>query len=1338
MKKFLSVLLEVLMVLSTVSFAAPSLADVADTAVEAPVSEVPAEEAAEEAELMVMHEANYGFSLEFDSAADLGAISMRTAKNDALGAANMATVDDGALVLTFDAADAQYAVRDSGFNMPKVLADANKITAFEMRVKFTGLPEAGTIIKGDDNATRNFNPENFNALQIYPNLDGGTFVGDGQNYMYSFTNDEWQVIRYTPDQLGMTDRQVTGFRIDPFDYMPEGSKLYIDYIRFEGDNYETLSKYDVEFDTADDIGSKARIVTNNGVQNVSWNEEGYMTIKSVPIDGYEATWDQQIYVDTVSPATALPAGVVDEIVVRMRFRNLPTETKEYTVSGRNTTALNPAKMPGYVHIDEYGATKWMEKLQSNNKYYENVVDGQWFERRLDAETYFPGGMAYVRLDLPYPIPAGVEVDVDYIRFVGDNSKVPASEWEGDYGELVLEIDFEDLEVGKPGTAFTYDMQSGGAAAGNFIANYGGKVNPGFACSNANIYFRNESGLSDIEIKEDAEHGKYVSYTITSNGASKNVWDLNTYNSIYKFSSKDGYFVLTYDYLSPKDGGVIRAHWNRSHQAEDTIKTEGKYTDAVANKWTKMVEIYDNSTIGTSSHNPPVASITELDHILLYQQSQQVGETYAIDNVRLWWVPKTVKVQVSGDGYFYEAEVSPTMKVSEFMSILPELGTKSVIGLSKTDGGELLDEDGILGLTYTTTLYAELDEIETLEGSNEYNTAADLDMVYTSWAQARLGRNNAKTTAAAQFALGSDDTASYLVMENEAANGETGCVVDYGYIVTATPFSRETVKEIVVKMRVKGLPETTTAYKCGGTHGTCTADSTHSIDPTNCNYVEFVYWDADSAGVKQDYRRMNLKGNEDWFTVTIPASEFPYDNIKQFRLDPFGDYAPHGSSVEIDYIRFMPYPEPELDVLAYSAEFNENAKGVSLTSWRKEDGTFMVDDGVNGDKGPGIGSKYLTDGAEGYITWNEEGYVTLNFDANNEIIGDASDRGYTPAVYDPSIYVAALDGAKSLPAGAFDELVIRMRLRNFPADGTEIYGQNYGGLTSATYNFAQYPVYFHYDNNPDSVLYAGAKSKHVDASVEFTKGSFARDEWFEVTIPASFFEADVNPLATLRINLPDWTPDGAKVDIDYIRFMGTAPDAEAPVTSETTELRQADADHSNAIRFKASVVNTTADAATDIGWLVSTASYLEDNGYGYEDLSMDLVNGGKVKVAYQRENSEDLVKFFDTTDDTAPVFAAFLHNIPAKNALNNVVVRSFVNVNGTYLYSNPITANLYDLAIAPYVEFTGDGTQDIYELVESGYTYDEAIDYDFVYNAAYNALDDEQKAYVVEVLRAILG
>ena len=1116
MKKLLSVMLAVMMVLSTVSFAAPSAFGALDAVVEAPATEVAAPEAAEDADLMIDHNEPFDFSFEFDTAADLKKLTLRNGYNNALGA-SYATVENGALKLTFKSADPQFVVRDTGFVIPSAVAKKGAVTALEFKVRFTGLPTTETVLKLDNGGQRTFRIAEVQFPQTYVWVDGNIDTRGEKNFN-ALKNNEWMIFRYTAEELGIENGDLTNFRLDMYDFMPDGATAEFDYIRFEGNKYESLGKYDVEFDSADDIGTKARVITNNGVNTVTWNNEGYMTIKSVPIEGYEATWDQQIFVDTVSPATALPAGVVDEIIVRMRFRNLPTETKKYTVSGRDTTALNPAKMAGYVHIDAYGATKWMEKLQSNNKNYENVVDGQWFERRLDAETFFPGGMAYVRLDTPYPLPAGVEVDVDYIRFVGDNDKVPASEWEGEYGDLVLEIDFEKLSAGKPGEAFTYDMKSGGAANGNFVANYGGKVNPGFSASNQNVYFRNETGNADIEIKEDTAHGKYVQFTITGDAVAnpnnpKNVWDLSTYNTIKPFTEKDGYFVLTYDLLSPKDGHVLQSHWNRSHTAEDTVKHATKHVDAVANEWTKIVDVYDFATIGTSTHKPPIASITEVDHILLYNKDFEVGETYAFDNIRLYWVPKSVNVSLVGgeNGGFdlKDVTVCPTMTFDELAASLPEYGTKRVAGFSRTEGGEAVDGSMILGVSYPTSLYCVWEDIVTLEGSNEYNTADDIAKVLAI--QARVGGNNAKTIKE-QFVLDTEDGVSYLKMENEAASGATGCITDYGFVVTSTPFSKETVKEISIKMRVKGLPETATDYYCAG-HGTCAAGTAHRIDPSNCNYVEFVYWNAAGTTVKQDYRRANLKGNEDWFILTIPASEFPYDEISKLRFDPFGDYAPNGSSVEVDYIRFYPYPEPDAEA----------------------------------------------------------------------------------------------------PEARDDETAAR---------------------------------------------FAGADE--VDENGKSLTG----------------------------------------------------------------------------IRFMASVSNATDEASVDIGWVITTDLYWNA---AYNTLTVEAAEtaGGKVKVAYQRQNGEDKANYFDTQVDNENVFAAVLYNIPAANALNYVLVRPFVKTEDDYLYGETIFTCLYDEMVYPYITFFEDEDTIDY-LIEEGISYEDAASDYFEYNADYYALADADQAYVANILVALLG
>ena len=71
MKKFLSILLAVMMILSTVSFAAPSLAGSADVAVEAPIAEAPVmEEPVAELAAVAGDESTYGkliFKVDFEN-----------------------------------------------------------------------------------------------------------------------------------------------------------------------------------------------------------------------------------------------------------------------------------------------------------------------------------------------------------------------------------------------------------------------------------------------------------------------------------------------------------------------------------------------------------------------------------------------------------------------------------------------------------------------------------------------------------------------------------------------------------------------------------------------------------------------------------------------------------------------------------------------------------------------------------------------------------------------------------------------------------------------------------------------------------------------------------------------------------------------------------------------------------------------------------------------------------------------------------------------------------------------------------------------------------------------
>jgi len=1165
-----------------------------------------------------------------------------------------------------------------------------------------------------------------------------------------------------------------------------------------------------------------------------------------------------------------------------------------------------------------------------------------------------------------------------------------SEYIGDYGELVFEVNFEKLAAGAAGTAFSYDMQSSGAANGNFLSNFGGKVNPAYSVSESEIYVRNESGKANIVIKEDAEHGKYVEYTITSNGTSKNVWDFTPYTSGKKFADKDGYFILTADYKQPKDGHLIQTHWNRSHNAEDMVKVAAKETYPAANTWGEYRSIYDADSIGKSTHNPPIASVTEIDHILLYNASQAAGETYAFDNVRLWWVPKTVNVTVpagtnTGVSAFTTA-IAPTATVADLMALVPA-GSMTLKGLSLTEGGELLEKTAVLGFVENTTLYPvwmagqtvtvdmgdntvatpvsmavkatttvgdvlakmvdegdkklvglsrteggavlsatelinPVDEVTTLYAiweDYEYLTYYSVGFDFNDIGRYRVNQNNAKPSVT----LNADGT---LTLKAVPKDGYTATWDQQIYVETfnaSTALPAGVVSQIAVRMRYRNVPAASASYttenrgtntfnpadnpayihvwNTSGSHTggfdrreknivdgqwfTCffdvstvkadsgisqfrfdtpypmpagmevdfdfirfVGDNDNELIPdtavapelmpnfstdfdegndylgfvswrkadengnvvgfeeyrdgvvgrnsayTGDNYENFITWNEDGyvtlnfdaseeakasaaangytaaiydsvayfkpldgtvaldAGAlnkvqmrvrfrnipsaKQDlwrhdnssvvtnynpaalfyFHAMNnldaigtagitscnfvtssnvVNGSyapNEWFVVDLPASFFKADTnvLDLLRLD-LNDAMPDGSKMDIDYIHFYgvedviesvgPAPvEPEVpedkepgkgDVVraTYSLEFNESAEGASLTSWKNADGTYKTDDGVNGDKGPGFNSAYIGEGTEDYITWNEDGYVTLNFDASEEAKAAAEAQGMTAALYDPSLYVGTLDKEAYIAAGSFKELKIRMRLRNFPADGTMVYApEKWGSAGSTEFNFTTYPVYFHYQYEIGALGTSALKSPKINDTCTYTEGSYVRDEWFEVTIPAAFFEADVKPIETLRINLPDWTPDGAKIDIDYIRFIGNDADY-SPATKNEVSLRVSDP---AGIRFKATMSSATSVVANEYGWVAADAEKVSE-----DELAVGAEN---VLVGYGRENGVDVKSFFEQ-DDEVKTFTLVIKNIKKEYADRKMSVKPFVNVDGEYIYGDAVTKSVKEIAVS---------------------------------------------------------
>ncbi len=1284
-------------------------------------------------------------SIEFNSASDSSKYSLRTGKNNDLGA-NFAQIKDGSLVFTFTATDTSQVVQDTGITNIPVNFPADALSNIEIRARFTGMPTETTTLTQAGGGTRTYNPASVNFPQLYFTT-GGAFSTYGEKIVSDLTNanGNWMIFNYTVEELGITD--LTTFRFDFYDYMPHGSTLEIDYIRFIGkpvrvtvdngknatapevvmditasttvaeveakyakdhgdmkflglsrtkggtvlssselvsltgasttlyavwEDYEYLTKYSVDFNEETDVTKKVRLVQNSdGVEGNStygttyfWNKEGgYLTLKAIADASSTATWDHQVYVETFNADTALPAGVVSEIAVRMRYRNIPAVKTTYTITGRANTDFNPVKNDAFVHIGKYGATKWGDLLQSNNRFEENLVDGEWFTRYLDADTYFKEGLSYVRFDTAYPMPAGAEVDIDYIRFVGDNdnANIPGAEFIGQYGEKVWSVDFDDATTGT-------------LANSTQAATLGLEENSWLSTATEGIRFASGANggktAPTVAIAEKSATDKYFTYTLNDAG-SYNYFFFSSGNK--NFVAEDGYFIVTLDYKA-NTAVPFTFRINKHDLVEDgadniQIIENGEWDTAV---------IYYDAEIGTSrpANGNFISSTNEISIVKWHPtgDAAAVGTTVSIDNVTLWYVPKTVKVTVDLSAYGVDNAVIsdyPTdgMDRAGLEKAVPAVKDREITGISLVSGGEALYQNRV---AYDATVYPVYEKVKVLDHTLEFNSAADIAKISAMGAASfRLGRNNALTFAE-QFVVEQDtDGTSYLRMRNQSLAGENGLVIDYGFWTSNTLVPSE-IKEVVMKIRI---PE-------WAAQGTYTGDDrapTGNFNPQNMVF-QFYCMSADGSTVYHtftpSFNAVTLDG--EWFTYTIPGSEIPADT-KLIRFDT-PDFIAHGTTVDVDYIRFYGYPEPDNESLSYSAEFNENVNGVSLNAWMKADGTYMFDDGVNGDKGPGIGSKYITEGAEGYITWNADGYVTLNFDANDEVKAAAAAQGKTAAVYDPSIYVSALDKSKYIPAGAFEEIKIRMRLRGLPADGTEVYAMGYSGYTSATFSMAKYPVYFHWMNSRDAVLYEGVQSKHFDDTCTFTQGSYVANQWFEVTIPASFFEADVEDLATLRINLPDWTPDGTKIDIDYIRFMGQPPEVDAPTSVEdATDIRIVEGKE-NGLRFKATVSSATDIAAADLGFVVvSYDKFMADNT-SYDDLTVDTTG---VKVGYKRLEGEDLVNYFNTDDDEALEMAAVLYGIPEAYYDSYVIVRPFACVAGAYYYGAAFSTSLYDEAVEIY-------------------------------------------------------
>ena len=226
-----------------------------------------------------------------------------------------------------------------------------------------------------------------------------------------------------------------------------------------------------------------------------------------------------------------------------------------------------------------------------------------------------------------------------------------------------------------------------------------------------------------------------------------------------------------------------------------------------------------------------------------------------------------------------------------------------------------------------------------------------------------------------------------------------------------------------------------------------------------------------------------------------------------------------------------------------------------------------------------------------------------------------------------------------------------------------------------------------------------------------------------------------------------------IEYDYVRFVKLSDEEEDVVLPElgedgpsvvldnpgeiTATFRAADGVKTNAIRFKGGLTSYTAKKATDIGWLVATKDYADANGF---DLDAQAASEGKIIKAMNRDAKVDLTTWFEEDDENV-VYAAALKNIPEDKALVNLVVKQFVMYGDDVYYGEMKETCLFDVAVRPYIDYYDDGYT-IYNMVEDGIGYEgyylDGVEGDFWYNDNYDMLPEAQQEYVVTILKALLG
>ncbi|MBE6681170.1 MAG: hypothetical protein E7600_02645 [Ruminococcaceae bacterium] len=160
------------------------------------------------------------------------------------------------------------------------------------------------------------------------------------------------------------------------------------------------------------------------------------------------------------------------------------------------------------------------------------------------------------------------------------------------------------------------------------------------------------------------------------------------------------------------------------------------------------------------------------------------------------------------------------------------------------------------------------------------------------------------------------------------------------------------------------------------------------------------------------------------------------------------------------------------------------------------------------------------------------------------------------------------------------------------------------------------------------------------------------------------------------------------DVTYTIIWGEANPI-APVTQEKNSIRQSIKPESRGIRFVANIDKTVVgiytDNVTEYGWIITRPELLEEAGVSPYAFTKETVLRKPVIVGknygFQNTGDKDADrKHFDEDDETL-IITAVVYGLKPANYKGELLVRPYIVVDGVTYYGKPWQRSMYDTAVA---------------------------------------------------------